>query len=46
MGSNALIPILLLHFFLPAIISFLIYKVMARNGLIKSGDLKLTKEAN
>lgn len=46
MGSNALIPILLLHFFLPAVISFLIYKVMVSNGLIKSGDLKLTKEAN
>ena len=43
MGSNALIPILLLHFFLPAVISFLIYKVMVSNGLIKSGDLKLTK---
>jgi len=46
MGSNALIPILLLHFFLPAALSFLIYKVMFSNGLIKSGDLKLTKEAN
>ena len=46
MGSNALIPIFLIHFFLPAVISFLIYKVMVSNGLIKSGDLKLTKEAN
>ena len=46
MGSDALIPVLLLHFFLPAVISYFIYKIMFSNGLIETGDLKLTKEAN
>lgn len=46
MGSNVIIPVLLLHFLLPAVISYIIYKFMFRRGFIESGDLKLTKEAN
>mgnify|MGYP000329505284 CR=1 FL=1 len=46
MGSTATLPVLLLHFFLPAIISYIIYKLMSSYGLIESGDLKLSKEAN
>ncbi|MGM0414028.1 MAG: PTS transporter subunit IIC [Bacillota bacterium] len=46
MGSTAMIPVLLLHFILPAIISYLIYKFMFSYGLLESGDFKLSKEAN
>lgn len=46
MGGNVIIPVLMLHFFLPAVISYLIYKFMYKYSLIESGDLKLSKEAN
>ncbi|MFW6301262.1 MAG: PTS transporter subunit IIC [Bacillota bacterium] len=46
MGRTAILPVLLLHFFLPAIISYIIYKLMSSYGFIETGDLKLSKEAN
>lgn len=36
-----LLQILLLHFILPALISFIIYKIMHKKGLIKDGDMKI-----
>lgn len=46
MGANAgttsiLLQILLLHFILPAAISYIIYKLMHKKGLIKDGDMKI-----
>lgn len=36
-----LLQILLLHFILPAVLSFIIYKIMGKKGLIKDGDMKI-----
>lgn len=43
MGTNALIPILLLHFILPALISIIISEYMRKKGYIKLNDMKLHK---
>ncbi|MFO3715251.1 MULTISPECIES: PTS transporter subunit IIC [Anaerococcus] len=39
--SLLLIQILFLHFILPAIISYIIYKIMYKKGLIKDNDMKI-----
>lgn len=39
--SIVLIKIIVLHIILPAILSFVIYKVMQKRGLIKDGDMKI-----
>lgn len=41
MGSGALLPIILLHFVLPAILTLIISEFMRKKGWIKSGDMKL-----
>lgn len=41
MGMDALLPIVLLHFILPAILTSLISHVMYKKGYIKKGDLKI-----
>ncbi len=41
MGEKALIPIVLLHFLFPAVITFFIGKIMMKQGLIKNGDMKI-----
>lgn len=42
LGTGAVIVrILILHFILPALISFIIYKIMHKKGLIKDGDMKI-----
>ncbi|MGM0419731.1 MAG: PTS transporter subunit IIC [Bacillota bacterium] len=46
MGYQALAPVILLHFFLPGLISYIIYKFMLERNLIKPGDLELHREAN
>lgn len=39
--SILLLQVLLLHFILPAVLSFIIYKIMGKKGLIKDGDMKI-----
>lgn len=39
--GSILLAILLLHFILPAAISYAIYKIMYKKGLIKDGDMKI-----
>lgn len=39
--SILLIQILLLHFILPALLSYIIYKIMYKRGLIKDNDMKI-----
>lgn len=43
MGMNFLniVQILLMHFILPAILSYIVYKFMYKKGMIKDGDMKL-----
>jgi uncharacterized protein len=41
MGSEALLPILLLHFILPAAVSLAVSELMRRKGWIKAGDMAL-----
>jgi uncharacterized membrane protein len=41
MGGSAFVPMLLLHFILPAIISIIISEYMRKKGWIKQGDLAL-----
>lgn len=41
MGLGAIYKVLLLHIILPAILSFIIYKIMKNRGLIKDGDMKI-----
>lgn len=41
MGSSALLGVLLLHFLLPGIISYIVFKFMMKKGYIKKGDMKL-----
>lgn len=41
MGNSSIIPIILLHFILPAIISIIISEYMRKKGWIKFGDLAL-----
>lgn len=42
MGSKALIPILIMHFILPAILSLVVSEFMRKKGYIKFGDMKLS----
>ena len=39
--SILLVQILLLHFILPALISYITYKIMYKKGLIKDNDMKI-----
>ncbi|MBP9477573.1 MAG: PTS sugar transporter subunit IIC [Sebaldella sp.] len=41
MGEKSLVPIVLLHFLFPAILTFFISKIMKKQGLIKIGDMKI-----
>lgn len=41
MGNSSIVPMIVLHFLLPAIISLAISELMRKKGLIKFGDLKL-----
>lgn len=41
MGADSLLPMAILHFILPAVISLIICEFMRSKGLIKAGDLKL-----
>ncbi|WP_372715242.1 PTS transporter subunit IIC [Ilyobacter sp.] len=41
MGSSALVKIAILHFILPAILSFTISETMRKKGRIKFGDMKI-----
>ncbi|NLY36409.1 MAG: PTS sugar transporter subunit IIC [Tissierellia bacterium] len=41
MGSSALVPIITMHFFLPALLSFGISEFMRKKRLIRPGDMKL-----
>lgn len=41
MGSSAIMPIIILHFLLPAMLSLLMDAYMRKLGLIRPGDLKL-----
>ena len=43
MGSEALIPIILVHFILPAITSLIICEYMRKKGFIRFNDMKLNK---
>lgn len=42
MGKNAFLGVLLLHFILPGIISYLVSSFMYKKGYIKMGDMKLS----
>lgn len=41
MGESSLVYIIILHFVLPIVISYPIYKIMTSKGLIKKGDLTI-----
>lgn len=41
MGSSAIIPIIIMHFLLPGLLSLGISEMMRKKGLIKPGDMKL-----
>lgn len=41
MGQEAIVPILLLQFLLPAVLSLIFYEYMRKLQLIRPGDLKL-----
>ena len=41
MGSGGLVGIILLHFILPGLITFIVAEWMRKKGLIKNGDMKL-----
>lgn len=41
MGRQAIIPIIILHFILPALISYIVTKILYKKGLIQAGDMKL-----
>jgi uncharacterized membrane protein len=41
MGNSAIIPVILLHFILPGLISFLVSEWMRKKELIKFGDMKI-----
>lgn len=45
-NANLLIEVLLLHFIIPACLSFLIYFIMRKKSLIKDGDMKLDLDKN
>lgn len=41
MGIGAIFKVILLHIILPAILSYIIYRIMKNKGLIKDGDMKI-----
>lgn len=41
MGISAIFKVILLHIILPAILSYIIYRLMKNKGLIKDGDMKI-----
>lgn len=41
MGISAIFKVILLHIILPAIFSYIIYRLMKNKGLIKDGDMKI-----
>lgn len=41
MGLGSLVSILVLQIILPAVLAFVIYKIMRNKGLIKDGDMKI-----
>ena len=41
MGISAIFKVILLHIILPAILSYIIYRLMRNKGLIKDGDMKI-----
>lgn len=41
MGKQAMIPIIIMHFILPALISLIVSEYMRKKGYIKYGDMKL-----
>lgn len=41
MGNKGILGIIILHFILPAVISFIISEYMRKKGLIKFGDMKI-----
>lgn len=43
-STNVLIQILVMHFLLPALLSYLVYYFMRKQGWIQDGDLKLVME--
>ncbi|SDZ07227.1 PTS transporter subunit IIC [Tindallia californiensis] len=44
MSGDVLMKIGLLHFFLPAVVTYTIYKIMWQKGWIKDGDMKLEQK--
>ncbi len=44
MGTEVLPVLILMHFVLPAVLSYLIYLPLQRQGFIAAGDLKLSRE--
>ena len=42
MGNSGLLGILLLHFILPGVISYIVTSIIRKKGLIKPGDMSLT----
>lgn len=45
-SMTLLIQIILLHFIIPAILSFIIYSLMRKKSLIKDGDMKINLDKN
>lgn len=45
-SMTLLIQILLIHFIIPAILSFIIYSLMRKKSLIKDGDMKIDLDKN
>lgn len=43
MGTKAIFPIILLHFLLPAVITYFIAEYMRKKGYIKEGDMLLSE---
>lgn len=43
MGKDGIIPIIIVHFILPMVLSFVICEYMRRKGYIKENDMKLNK---
>ena len=41
MGIGAIFKVILLHIILPAVLSYIIYRIMKNKGLIKDGDMKI-----
>ncbi len=44
MGEKAVLPIIIMHFILPALISYLTASLMRKKGWLKAGDMKLSTD--